>query len=95
MKAKGAAGNGAAELERFQRKALRYAVTCLAAVLGSGVILALVQANVQEWAKANSQDQYLVKYAGPIVDRLIELTQSSAFFRYSVGRHWCGRDTLD
>jgi len=39
-----------------------------------------LQANVQEWAKANGQDQYLVKYAGLIVDRLAELTQSSTFF---------------
>lgn len=72
--------SGTTETERFHRQVLRYAITGLAAVLGSGVFLALVQANVQEWAKANTQDQYLVKYARPIVDRLIELTQSSAFF---------------
>jgi len=71
---------GTAETERFHRQVLRYVMTGLAAVLGSGVILGLVQANVQEWAKANSQDQYIVKYARPIVDRLAELTQSSAFF---------------
>jgi hypothetical protein len=59
---------------------MRYALTGLAAVLGSGFILGLVQANVQEWAKANAQDQYLVRYAGLVVDRLAELTQSSAFF---------------
>jgi hypothetical protein len=65
--------------EQFHRRVIRIALTALAALLGSGIVLGLVQANVQEWAKANEQDQYLVKYAGPVVDRLAEITQSATF----------------
>lgn len=68
-------GNG----DRFHRRVARLAMTGLAALLGSGIVLGLVQANVQEWAKAQGQDQYLVRYAGPIMTRLAEITQSSTF----------------
>jgi hypothetical protein len=57
----------------------RLVLTALAAVLGSGVVLGIVQANVQEWAKASGNDQYLVKYSGPTLDRLAEITSSGPF----------------
>lgn len=63
----------------FRRHFTRLALTALAAVLGSGVILGLVQANVQEWAKASGNDQYLVKYTGPAMDRLAAFTSSGPF----------------
>jgi hypothetical protein len=57
----------------------RLVLTALAAVLGSGVVLGIVQANVQEWAKASGNDQYLVKYSGPTMVRLAEITSSGPF----------------
>src|SRR6266478_412663 len=57
----------------------RLALTALAALLGSGVVLGIVQANVQEWAKSSGNDQYLVNYAGPAMTRLAETTSSMPF----------------
>jgi hypothetical protein len=68
------------EAERLHRRMMRYCLTGLAAILGSGVALGLVQANVQEWARANNQDQYLVRYVGLTMNSgLAEITQSMAF----------------
>lgn len=69
----------AGEAEKLHRRTMRLIVTGIAALLGSGIIISLVQSNVQEWAKANNQDQYLVKYAGPIMDSLAQVTQSTTF----------------
>jgi hypothetical protein len=63
----------------FRKHFTRLALTALAALLGSGVILGLVQANVQEWAKASGNDQYLVKYTGPLMDRIAAFTSSAPF----------------
>ena len=72
--------------DRFYRRLVRLAMTGLAGLLGSGVILGVVQSNVQEWAKANKQDQYLVKYAGPILEGLAQITQSPTFLAIA----WAG-----
>lgn len=73
------------EREKPYRSVARLALTGLAAVLGSGIILGVVQANVQEWAKATGQDQYLVRYVGPIIDSLAGMTQSPIFLAIAWG----------
>lgn len=59
--------------------ARRYIVTVFAFIFISCLLGGWLQANVQEWAKASGQDQYLVKYAGPAMDKLEELTRNSLF----------------
>jgi len=70
---------GEEEKERLRRRAMRLIVTGIAALLGTGGVMSLVQSNVQEWAKANNQDQYLVKYASPIMDRVADFAKSAFF----------------
>lgn len=57
----------------------RYIVTACAFLFVTCLLGGLLQANVQEWAKATGQDQYLVRYAGVFVSKLADLTQSTAF----------------
>jgi hypothetical protein len=66
------------------RSAFRFIMTIAATILGAGTISPLVGANWQEWAKANGQDQYLVKYAGPYMDRLTALSDSW-WFTFATG----------
>jgi hypothetical protein len=63
------------------RATIRLVMTTAAiTVFVGGVCEGLVQSNVQKWAEANGYDQYLVRYAGPTMDRLAEITQSEWFF---------------
>ena len=63
------------------RAAIRLVITTAAiTIFVGGVGEGLVQSNVQKWAEANGYDQYLVRYAGPVMDRFAEITQSSWFF---------------
>lgn len=57
----------------------RLIVTVLAFIFVTSGLGGFFQANVQEWAKANNQDQYLVKYLGPAMNELVAITQSPWF----------------
>lgn len=58
----------------------RWIPTVLAVVFGTGLLSPLVQANVQEWAKKNGWDQFLVQFAEPsAMDRLVQITQTGWF----------------
>ena len=59
--------------------ARRYLLTACAFLFVTCLLGGWLQANVQEWAKANGQDQYLVRYVGPSMSRLAEITQSPVF----------------
>lgn len=61
------------------RAALRLLTTLTGTIFGAGVISPIVSANWQEWAKATGQDQYLVRYAAPLVDKLAAITGSGWF----------------
>lgn len=56
--------------------ARRYLLTGCAFIFGSCMLGGWLQANVQEWAKASGQDQYLVGLAGPLMARLADVAQS-------------------
>jgi hypothetical protein len=67
------------DLDMPPEKIRRAVLTVSAFILGSCLLGGWLQANVQEWAKANGQDQYLVKYVGPTMARLAEITQTPLF----------------
>lgn len=59
--------------------ARRYILTACAFVFVTCLLGGWLQANVQEWAKASGQDQYIVRFAGPAMTRLAEITETPAF----------------
>jgi hypothetical protein len=63
----------------IRKHIVRLLTTAIAAVLGSGVILGLVQANVQKWAEANGYDQYLVRWWEPVVSDLASIAEMEWF----------------
>jgi hypothetical protein len=72
-------GNG--NQPRDIRGIIRLVVTTVAVtVFVGGFLEGLIQSNVQKWAEANGYDQLLVHYAGPVMDKISEITQSSWFF---------------
>ncbi|MFO1080354.1 MAG: hypothetical protein U1E23_07000 [Reyranellaceae bacterium] len=56
----------------------RWVAAAFAVVFVSGVLGALIQANVTEWAKAEGHDQYLVKSMGPAMTWLFDMWGASA-----------------
>lgn len=64
--------------------ATRIVLAVLSFVLLGGVVQSLIQANVQEWAKANGYDQLLSIYAGPAMASLAAATQSVTFLMIAV-----------
>jgi hypothetical protein len=59
--------------------ARRYILTACAFIFVTCLLGGWLQANVQEWAKASGQDQYLVRYVGPTMSRLVEITETPLF----------------
>lgn len=57
----------------------RYALTACAFVFVTCLIGGLFQANVQEWAKATGNDQWMVQYAGVAMANLAATAQTSWF----------------
>jgi apolipoprotein N-acyltransferase len=58
----------------------RWIPTTLAIIFGTGLLAPLVQANVQEWAKQNGWDQFLVRFAEPAtLDRIFQISQTGWF----------------
>lgn len=63
---------------------LRWLSTTLGILLGSGFLSPLIQANWQKWAEQTGNDLLLVKYMGPAMLWLAEITQSG-WFIFAVG----------
>jgi hypothetical protein len=66
------------------RSAFRYLVSFIALVLGTGTLSPIIQANWQAWAQKTGNDQYFLKFGGPIMNRLVELT-GSGWFIFAAG----------
>lgn len=57
----------------------RTIITLLGSAAATGIVVPIIQANVQEWAKAQGYDQFMVKYSEPTIASLIEIMQSPLF----------------
>lgn len=61
------------------RNWFRSVISILAFILGTATLLPLVEANWHEWARTTGNDQYIVRFAEPIMARLLEFAQTGWF----------------
>jgi hypothetical protein len=57
----------------------RTIISVLAFILGTGTLLPLVEANWHEWARTTGNDQYIIRFAEPIMAGVVGFAQTGWF----------------